>query len=116
MLSGQMLGMLNVMVSTEKSKDPEGLVTEIHIGNIHPLFREYFVRSEKDKAPIFMTTIDGIPIYSNAKCGPTFRVIRRGESWEKKMPEPEIIIDGVKPSKTWIRNNLNFFTNKGVKQ
>ena len=113
MISGQMLGILNEIVSEIEYDDSENQVKEIHVGFIKEVFREYIDESKKREVTVLMCEINGIPVFANAKCGTMFFAVNRGESWKDHIPEQEVVIDGVKPSKTWIKNNLNIFKKKG---
>jgi hypothetical protein len=115
MLSGQMLGVLNNLVTDIKAKDPENEVTEIHIGAITPLFNEAFRNSQERGAVILLCEVGGLLIFMNYRFGNGWAAVKNGESWKDHLHDG-IVIDGVKPSKTWLKNNLNIFKKKGGKQ
>jgi hypothetical protein len=114
MLTGQMLGTLNQIVSDIAAGDSESETKEIHIGLINPTFQEYIDESVKREAIVLICEINGIPVFANSKCGTMIFAVKNGESWRDQIKE-NVTIDGIKPSKTWIRNNLNYYTKKGVK-
>jgi len=105
MLSGQKLGLLNQIVSDVRTIDPENEIKEIHVGSVNHLFFEECHQSEIKEIPIYMTDVDGIPIYVNAKFGEKIIAVKRGEKWEDKFLDQEVVIDGFKPTKSWLRRN-----------
>lgn len=111
MLNGQMLGVLNTLVSDVKAKDPENEVTEVHIGAITPLFNELFRNSQERGVNILLCEVGGLLIFMNAKFGNGWTAVKNGESWKDHLNDG-IVLDGVKPSKTWLKNNLNIYKKK----
>jgi hypothetical protein len=101
MLSSRVLGYLNQLVSEEKSKalqkDPLTKIKEIHIGYVHVDLESEFIRATSEKQNFTLCEMNGIPIILNRLCEGGYKIIFEGTEYR------EPIINGVKPSKTWLK-------------
>jgi len=104
-MNGQTLGFLNTLVSHERSNDPYSRITSIHIGNIQVGLQNEFIESRDKRVAYLLCEIDGISIIMDARCENEYVVLRDKEEFKPK--EKEILIGGVKPTKNWLKRNLN---------
>jgi hypothetical protein len=101
MLSANVNGYLNQLVSEEKSKadrkNPLVKIREIHIGYVHVDLKSEFERATLEKQNFILCYFSGIPIVVNRLCEGGYKVILEGTEYN------EPIIGGIKPSKSWLK-------------
>jgi hypothetical protein len=106
LLSSRLRGYLNEIVSAEKfkasRKDPYTPIKEIHVGYVHVDLEQEFARASSERQKFLLCEISGIPIILNPLCEGDHVVIFNGEEEPKEKPK-EVVIGGVKPSKSWLK-------------
>lgn len=102
MLSSGALSYLNQLVSEEQYKanqrEPYVRIKEIHVGYVHVDLESEFARASQLKEKFMLCEINGVPIILNSLCEGGYKVIFK----ESDIPK-EIIIGGIRPSKTWLK-------------
>jgi hypothetical protein len=73
------------------------------MGNVFVGLQNEFVMSRDTRTAFPLCEIGGISIIIDARCENEYVVLRDKEVFKPKEPSKEIIIDGVKPSKSWLK-------------